>query len=147
MDASVLQAINDGYLLSNHLAPLGGGGEGWAKFFSEIKSGNTTQPELNMARLTAEQKGIDYSWSLKDVQSAYSNSSEYEKDYFDVFKTSADNYRKAGMEGGVLAGQIDPRAWGTPLAYMSHLLPIGAGIDYAAQQIGKDIQSMHPILK
>jgi RHS repeat-associated protein len=96
MDAAVLQAVNDGWLIHTKQDPFGGGGQGWADFFKGIEAfdiGDIDKNQLIVIRLQAEQKGVDYSWSLAEVQEAYANSTALDQIYFDVFKWGADSYR------------------------------------------------------
>ena len=138
MDAAVLQAINDGWLMyEGKELPAGEGGQGWADFFNLLdplglhpEKSPASQMQLNIARLSAEQYGVTYSFGLSDVQTAYSNSDAFDQIYFDDFKWAADNYRATGIDGsgfgGVVcplcAGRIDPRVWGGPLSFGSHFL-------------------------
>lgn len=97
MDAAVLQAINDGWLMSQGEQTYGGGGFGWANFFEKLGT-SSDKNSLIVIRLQAEQYGVDYAWSLTSTQSAYNNSSELDQIYFDVFKGGADTYRSAASK-------------------------------------------------
>ncbi len=92
MDAAVLQAINDGWLMFTGEQASGDGGQGWANFFQDRKDG-ITGGALIASRLQAEQYGVDYAWGLASTQSAYNNSSELDQIYFTIFKGGADGYR------------------------------------------------------
>jgi len=94
MDAAVLQAINDGLLISKHKDAFGSGGQGWADFFTEREQAGD-QNHLIATRLSAEQQGVDYSWDLKGTQSAYKNSSLSNQVFFSLFKAGADGYRSS----------------------------------------------------
>ena len=95
MDAAVLQAVNDGWLIHTEQGPFGGGGQGWADFFDELRDNPSDQNNLIEKRLKAEQDGVDYSWGLEVVQEAYENSGTFDQIYFDIFKGGADGYRGA----------------------------------------------------
>jgi hypothetical protein len=141
MDAGVLQAINDGWLIHTGQDPIGGGGQGWADFFDMLQprdgsAPTATQQELNVARLRAEQMGVDWAYKLPEVQSAIANASVYEQIYFADFKGWADFYRTLGINGGgvicpICAGNIDPRKTGDLLVSLSTLLPYQANLEYS----------------
>jgi len=91
MDAAVLQAINDGWLLAHDQSAVGGGGQGWEKFFRSLDSSDlNTQISL---RIKAEQLGVDYAWALSGTQAALNSSSKSDQIYFGTFKWGADGYR------------------------------------------------------
>ncbi|MDQ3006166.1 MAG: hypothetical protein M3R47_12395, partial [Chloroflexota bacterium] len=92
MDAAVLQAINDGWQMFKGKQANGEGGQGWANFF-QARGDGITGDALIVARLQAEQYGVDYAWGLESTQSAYKNSSGLDQTYFSVFKGGADGYR------------------------------------------------------
>jgi hypothetical protein len=140
MDAAVLQAIYDGWLIHTGRNPVGAGGQGWASFFNLLKPidgspSTASQQQLNIARLEAEQKGVDYAFSLSGVQSAISNASVYEQIYFADFKYWADSYRTLGINGAgicpICAGNIDPRRTGDDLVFLSNFLPLEANFEYS----------------
>ena len=141
MDAAVLQAINDGWLIHSGQDSVGGGGEGWADFFDLLQPpdgspSTATQRELNIARLHAEQVGVDYAYNLPEVQSAISNASTLEQIYFGEFKYWADLYRTLGINGAgvvcpICAGNIDPRETGGLLVEASALLKPWATTKYS----------------
>lgn len=111
MDAAVLQAVNDGWLIHTGQDPVGGGGQGWDKFFDAydlFKINGISRDSLIGIRLQAEQYGVDYSWGLNEVQNAYSSSSELDQIYFDIFKGGADSYRSSSI-----AFRSDPLAVNT----------------------------------
>ncbi|MBI4762101.1 MAG: hypothetical protein ACOYYF_11105 [Chloroflexota bacterium] len=111
MDAAVLQAINDGWLLYQGKEAYGGGGQGWAMFF-EAKALGVTGNELIVLRLEAEQYGVDYAWSLQSTQSAYNNSNQLDQIYFDVFKWGADTYRSQAIAYRLSPLSVNPAVSG-----------------------------------
>ena len=154
MDAAVLQAINDGWRLYKRQNQIGGGGQGWVNFFILLDTKKlyanqeaVPQTQINIARLAAEQFGVDYSYGLVDVKAAINNADDFENIYFDVFKTSADKYREFGIKGSVFnfnlcsacAGQVDPRVMGPVLVDASRMLRPTAWFIY-----GQYLQSKHP---
>ena len=124
--------------MSKGQSPSGHGGQGWATFFrtlaeSKKPDSNVSPNTLNSIRLSAEQQGVDYSWTqIADVRTSAANANQYEKIYFSTFKGVADTYRSLGIDGtagpyhenicSLCAGNIDPRVWGGPLSVGSHLL-------------------------
>lgn len=101
MDAAVLQAINDGWRIYKGLDPFGDGGQGWSTFFQGVEAFENKEIDVNQLiaiRLEAEQYGVDYSWGLSDVQTAYGNSDTLDQIYFDIFKGGADSYRASAID-------------------------------------------------
>ena len=96
MDAAVLQAINDGLLITKGSDPFGGGGQGWADFFKERQDSND-EDHLIATRLRAEQQGVNYAWGLASTQSAFGNSTQSDQIFFRLFKTGADSYRSSAI--------------------------------------------------
>jgi RHS repeat-associated protein len=143
MDAGILQAVHDGWLLAHGGQAVGTGGDGWATFFKEWahkQAGEKISDQtINAHRLLAEQKGVDYAWKLSEVQEKVNyGGNHWENIYFGTFKFVADSYRTLGINGGwglicaLCAGNFDPRKTGPVLSAGSGFVqPLAGSLYYA----------------